>query len=104
MHVCRKKMIYEVALFQTAAGISETEALKRLNSLTPLVEQFPGFVSRRISRNSDGLWLDFLEWETMEQAQTASDSLMGMPDAAAAFEVIEMNTLQMFHFQNMNAD
>ncbi|MCA6364121.1 MAG: hypothetical protein IM638_13875 [Bacteroidetes bacterium] len=96
-------MIYEVALFQTSAGISETEALKRLHSLTPIVSEFPGFVSRRISRNSDGLWLDFLEWETMEQARKASDTILGMPGAADAFQVIDMNTLQMFHFQKMDA-
>lgn len=92
-------MIYEVALFQTQPGISDAEALRLLELLTPIVSQFPGFVSRRISRNEQGLWLDFLEWETMEQARSASATILKMPAAAEAFQIIDMSTLQMFHFR-----
>ncbi|MCU0435193.1 MAG: hypothetical protein MUC87_17180 [Bacteroidia bacterium] len=96
-------MVYETALFQLAKGTTENEALQHLESLNPLVSQLPGFISRHISHNGQGQWLDFLEWESMEQAKAASDKLMQMPEAAEAFGVIDMGTLQMFHFHAVSS-
>lgn len=66
----------ETVTFNLASNTSKEDFLKTL----PLSSQFmtaqPGFVSRRLSCNDAGQWIEQIEWVTLKDAQSASDAIM----------------------------
>lgn len=87
----------EAVIFKTLQDIPAEEAQNALLSMTSILEQFPGYQSRHLSRSEDGTWLDLVYWASMEEAQSAAQAVMQMPDALAAFGVIDQSTLLFLH-------
>lgn len=87
----------EAVIFKTVQHIPTDEAQKTLLSMTSILEQFEGYQRRHLSRAEDGTWLDLVYWATMDDAQRAAQAVMQMPEAMAAFSVIDQSTLQFLH-------
>ncbi len=68
--------IIEIVSFKLADGVSDADFLRTVPASNVFLEARAGFISRRLSKGDDGTWLEHVEWENLEAAQTASDAFM----------------------------
>jgi heme-degrading monooxygenase HmoA len=59
----------EVVLFKTKPQFTDEQVSQMLTSLNPILEHLPGFISRQLSKDESGQWLDLVYWKSMEQAK-----------------------------------
>ncbi len=57
----------------------------------------PGFVTRTLSEGEGGMWLDHVEWATMDAAKAAADAMMKEATLAPFASQIDETTVQMRH-------
>lgn len=88
----------EVVLFKTKPGYTQDQAQEALESLNRHVVKFDGFISRKLSVDEQGNWMDLVYWESKGLALKAAEEIMKVPEAAQVFEVIDDSTIQMYHF------
>lgn len=69
------KHIMETVTFKLAEGVSKEAFLETVPASTDYMNRHPGFISRRLSCGEDGLWIEQIEWATMEDAKTAAANL-----------------------------
>ena len=61
-----------------------------------LVRQ-PGFLSRHLGKREDGIWVDVVRWQSMEQAKAAADRITAEIGASEALQAIEPASVDMRH-------
>ncbi|MEM8863091.1 MAG: hypothetical protein AAGD96_32675, partial [Chloroflexota bacterium] len=71
--------VLEVVVFKLAEGVSDEAFLQAAQGIEAWLETKPGFISRRLSNDGQGSWLDLVEWKSMEEAQTAAADIMAAP-------------------------
>jgi len=88
----------EMVIFKTKTPFSDEQVVEALSSIDPVLQTYEGFISRQISKNMDGHWMDLVYWENLELAHKAAAQVMKDDKAAGAFSVIDENSMQMYHF------
>ncbi len=89
--------VVEVVLFKPAPEVSEADVLKTTAMMQTKVMTMPGYIDRQLLKNSDGQWVDLVWWESMEQAQSAAEAIMGDEDLAPYMFVFDNAEMTMFH-------
>ena len=97
--VDREATVLECVIFKLNDSASEEEALVKLSELTLIVQEFDGYVSRSLSINEAGEWMDLVYWTDLASAKSAAQKVMENPKALEAFAVIDESTIQMRHFE-----
>ncbi|MEM8838592.1 MAG: hypothetical protein AAGE89_10905 [Pseudomonadota bacterium] len=64
--------VIETVTFKLNEGVSPEDFTERAKAINAFIESCDGFVARRLSRASDGTWIDHVEWRTMETALAAA--------------------------------
>jgi len=90
--------VIEAVLFKTKPQFTDEQVIQMLTSLNPLLQHFAGFISRQLSKDDSGQWLDLVYWESMEQARQAAGQVMQREEAMYAFQVIDERNMSMYHF------
>lgn len=91
------KHVIETVTFKLAAGISDEKFLELVPSTIEFITKCDGFICRRLSKAEDGSWLDYVEWESMENAKNASDAFMKQEDLMPFMQALDMESVQMQH-------
>ena len=89
--------VAEIVTFRLNAGVSDTEFVDAAKTTEGFVQRSQGFRTRRLSRNPDGTWTDYVEWANMASAQAAAQALGQDPDVAPFLAAIDMDTVTMRH-------
>ncbi len=97
-----KPYAIEVVLFEVNPGYSKEQAKTALTSLNDIVKLYDGFIDRTTASNDDGRYIDLLYWTDIKAAKMAGESIMKNPEAVAIFQVIQPETMQMFHMDVFN--
>ncbi len=97
-----KTNVVEVVLFEAYQGYSKEEVETALASLNNIVKLYYGFVERTTASNGDGKYIDIVYWTDMKSAKDAATDLAKNPEAAAVFNVIKPESIQMYHFDAFN--
>ena len=63
-----------------------------------MIEKYQGFISRKLSVNEDGLWMDVVYWTDLKSAENASKHILENKLAQKYFEMIDDNTVECNHF------
>jgi hypothetical protein len=64
----------------------------------PRLRQQPGFISRELVHDAEGdRWVDVIWWETLEQAQAASERSMTSESCSPMFALIDLESALMLH-------
>lgn len=90
--------VVEVVRYTLTAGVSREQHLEAGRAIVPFLCAQPGFVRRVHSEGEDGLWIDFVEWESLEQARQAAERGMQEPSLAAFFQSIDLEKMDFRHF------
>ncbi len=63
----------------------------------PAVRAAPGFISRKLSKDADGIWTDYILWQSMGDAMNAAKTVVNEPAFAPFGSAIDLETLVMRH-------
>ena len=89
--------IVEVVLFRAKTGVSDAQIRAVADALQRDVEEFPGFISRRLVKSEDGQWLDIVDWTGLDEALRAAEVIMAQPSAERIIELVEPESITMLH-------
>ena len=89
--------IIEIVTYNLASGVSVPQFLKTAETVNRFLDQTDGFVQRHLSVDGDGVWTDHIEWQSLKQAQSASEKLMSYEPAAGFLAAIDEPSARMSH-------
>ena len=93
--------VIELVTFKLAPGVSKEEFLKTVPPSNEFLEGCTGFISRRLSCNEDGTWVEHVEWDSMAAAKAASDAFMITQSLKPMMQAIDGKNAIMRHNQLM---
>lgn len=92
----------ELVIFKPKPGFNTEKVKASLLSLTPILEAYNGYIGRELALNQKNKWMDLIFWESMEDAKFAAADVMENEKALKAFEVIDKQKMEFFHFEPVN--
>ena len=94
--------VIEIVTFKLAKDVKDEDFLGASKAITAFARKQDGFVSRRLSTSGDGIWMDHVEWETMEAAQAAQEAFPKDENLAPIMAMIDQEALVMSHHALMD--
>jgi len=92
-----KAHIVEVVVYQTKPGVNDAEHIKKALAISPVLAQFPGFVSRQFTKTTDGKWIDIVYWTDLSLAKKAAQDAQAIPICQVFFADMDMKTMQFMY-------
>ena len=90
--------VLELVVYTLNEGVSRDQFLGTNGAVSTWISKQPGFISRDLVDDSEGdRWVDVVWWQTMEQAQAASEAAMTSESCQPMFGLIEMQSALMLH-------
>lgn len=89
--------VLETVTFRLAPQASQQHFISASQPTMDWVRQQPGFVYRTLSCDDQGVWSDHVLWQTLDQAQAASDAFMGVFANSEFMALIDPGSVQMQH-------
>ena len=89
--------VIEYVTFSLVPDATEAAFLAAAKATEALVRRQPGFVSRRLSRGTDGRWTDAVTWAGLAEAEAAPPAVMADPDFHPFMTLIDGPSAQMRH-------
>ncbi|CDX57801.1 conserved hypothetical protein [Mesorhizobium plurifarium] len=86
----------EIVTFRLKPG-AEAGFVASNGTVTDWLAGQPGFLSRHLGRREDGVWVDVVRWQSMEQARGAADRIMAEIGDSDALQAIEPASVAMSH-------
>lgn len=93
--------VVEIVTFKLKSGADEAEFLVSNQSVEAFCSKQPGFVARRLTRDENGEWLDYVEWVDMDAATKAAEVMPNAEGVGPFLAAIEMPTVKMRHLTVM---
>ncbi len=91
--------VVELVLMRAKAGLSEAEVRAAGDAAQPEMDALPGLLSRELLLSDDGLWVDIVHWDSLENAQGALKLAEGMPKLQHLFSLLDESSVQMYHLR-----
>lgn len=91
------KHTIETVTFKLNEGVSCEAFVEAAQAINDFVSKREGFVSRRLSCNGDGLWIEHIEWKTLEDAKSAAAEIGNEPTLAPCMEAIDGPSVKLHH-------
>jgi hypothetical protein len=89
----------EMVRFRLQPGITE-EAFLSFNAATAdFLGRQKGFSRRLLSKGSDGMWTDLVEWESLALARQASEQIMTERSLGPFMTAIDPGSIMMDHLE-----
>lgn len=89
--------VFEIAEFKLNSGVDEAAALKAAEKVSQFAKEQAGFIRRSLTKSSDGIWIDVIEWKNMENAKLAGSKFFQDPRNAEFGAMIDGETVRMQH-------
>ena len=89
--------VYEIVVYKAKDGISAEQVIESAQSIQPLLENYPGYISRELIQTEDDQWVDLVTWESLADAHHAAEDIMKHPEAEMMMAVIEAESINMMH-------
>ena len=97
-----KNRIAEIAQFKLVAGTSDEDFLQEAEAVQKnFLEKQSGYINRELLKDKDGLWMDILHWNSMEEAQKAAEVMMSDPATQGFMQKIDPSSVKMLHLKLM---
>ena len=101
--------VMELAIGKVKEGISREAYLAAAVAVEADLRAMPGFRSRRLLAGEDGLWVDLVLWDSMEDALQAARAFEHIPSALPMIGMLNGETIRMYHLEpvyedHLNAD
>lgn len=90
-------MVFEVVLFKLRESVNEADFLKFNDTLNDWLATTPGYISRDLTRDDNGQWVDIVRWESMEQAISAAETMPMMDEMGGYLDSESINMMHLRH-------
>lgn len=97
MELNKMTHIIETVTFKLNADASEEAFLKGSPALNTFLKTRKGHVMRHLSKNEDNVWLEYIQWETLEDAKAAAAVVMSEETLAPYMSSIDESSAKMSH-------
>jgi hypothetical protein len=94
----RTPAIVEVVRYQLVPGISDQAHLDAAGATVPFLCTQPGFVRRVLSKGEEGVWIDYLEWESATLAKASAARAQSEPSVAPFLQSVNLETMDFRYF------
>ncbi len=98
--VIKQGKVVELVIWKAKKDFTEGEVLERAKAVNKFIASRPGFLYRDLAKNENGEWLDFLYWDSMENAEVAAKAAQGSRLCHPFFETIDMEAMKFYHFNS----
>ena len=95
--------VLEIVTFKLAKGVKDEAFIEASKAFTVFGQKQKGFLGRRLSVTDDGVWMDNVEWETMEDAQAALEAFPRDDTLGPVMAMIDQEAVTMSHHALMDA-
>jgi hypothetical protein len=90
--------VLELVVYQLHEGVPREQFLGTNDAVSRWIRQQPGFISRELVHDAEGdRWVDVIWWQTLEQAQAASELSMTSESCSPMFALIDLESALMLH-------
>jgi hypothetical protein len=89
----------EIVRFKLLPGVTDEAFLASNAATVDFLKRQGGFRRRVLSKGSDGVWTDVVEWENLALAQQASKKLMVEPSLVPFMKTLDMESVMMDHLE-----
>jgi antibiotic biosynthesis monooxygenase (ABM) superfamily enzyme len=96
--------VLEMVLYRLKPDIDRGQFLAVSSKATQWLRTQPGYRGRQLFEDESGQWIDFVSWESMDNALAAATAFMETPDAAAFMAVVDSESVRMFHAREVAND
>jgi len=87
----------EIVMYRVRPGVGDDQIIALSDIMQTDVERFPGYIGRRLLKSEDGLWLDIVDWASMEEALNAATQFSTFPAAQQFGELADVENVAMYH-------
>lgn len=91
------KHTMETVTFTLNDGVSTKAFVEKAQAINDFVMKQNGFISRRLSCDDNGFWIEQIEWKTLEDAKSAAAKFVKQPALAPVMEAIDGSSVKMYH-------
>lgn len=91
------KHTIETVSFKLNEGVSRESFIESAEAINDFVAKRDGFISRRLSCNDDGLWIEHIEWATLEAAMSAASEIGNEPSLEPCMKAIDGSSVRLHH-------
>ena len=91
------KHVMETVTFRLTSGISRAHFAQAAQEMTGWITTRPGFVARRLSVADDGIWVEQVEWASMDDAKAAAAAIGEAQGNVPFLKFIDGASVQMRH-------
>lgn len=96
------ELAYEIVSFSYKEGVPFEQQREATETLSELVSQFEGFISRSYYYSDDNKrWFDFITWRSVDDAKSATEHMMAHPTAQSAFELMDDESMMFAHYKKL---
>ncbi len=81
--------VLRITKFTADAAQTEELLARRAALIGAVRESFTGLTETRLTRATDGTWVDLWHWESVEQLETALAGAPKLPESPPAFSLIK---------------
>ena len=90
--------VLELVVYKLTPGASRERFLATNQVVSRWIREQPGFISRDLVHDEEGdRWVDVIWWQSMAQAQAASEASATSESCQPMFALIEMESALMLH-------
>lgn len=93
---------FEIVSFAFNPDVTFDVQAASTEALNEIVQELKGFKSRAFYYSEQSQrWVDFIVWETIEDAQSASQQIMANPKALEIFALMDKESLSFSHYDKV---
>ena len=93
------KHAIDCVTFKLNATAEIDALLKESAVLSEWIKTRPGFISRRMGVDENGVWMDTSEWDSLANLKATSEAFMSAPEAAGLMALIDPNSVGGYHIE-----
>jgi hypothetical protein len=93
------KHAIDCVTFKLKPGTSVDTLMKESAALSEWIKTKPGFVSRRMGVDENGVWMDTTEWDSMANLKATSDAFMTAPEASGMMAIVDQASVGGYHIE-----
>ena len=89
--------VIETVHFRLGKEITREQFEATIEASSAFVRSQPGFIRRNLSCTEDGLWIEHIEWASMEEALAAADTIGKTESVKPFVSCIDGHSIAMHH-------
>lgn len=87
----------ELVLFKKKDEYTNEQVIQAANGMNAVMENYDGYVSRKLAVTEDGQWMDLVYWIDLENAKKASKNILENKLGETYFKMIDDTTMDFIH-------